>query len=383
MRYWVNAAVVVLAVGVACQSWAQGLDVEPPRKSFRDGPGESGAPAPKPVLSPEQKAALDKAIDTLKAEAADLFELEKETATRPHFARPHPALKIFDETASDEVLGRMNGRFTGKEVEDTYVRWHLMWVYEKKSLDDRYNDGKDLLQLIRRVEDPPGLGVGEREEYAYEPRDLWAKYRSLMSGPGTPQIVVGYPPFQKIISGQAALDQMSPERQAAYAKSVAQAEINRKLAAEIFPKLKRVDFPANVEFNKRLRRARDRLWHVQHIIRQYRGELIYALLKTGNPEMLDRIGEEIERSLKAKSRTAFDMMSFVYLAAFDGVLDRFEVSDRARFGKALERVARQHQEYTDYGPPYPRNFADYAFTAIMSMQLGDPMSRPETVSSKR
>jgi hypothetical protein len=381
--YWVNAAVVVLAVGVACPAWAQGLDVEPPRKSFRDGPGESGAPAPRPVLSPEQKAALDKAIDTLKAEAADLFELEKETATRPQFARPHPALKTFDAAASDEVLGRMNGRFTGKEVEDTYVRWHLMWVYEKKSLDDRYNDGKDLLQLIRRVVDPPGFAIAEKVEFIYEPVELWERYKALMSGPGAPQIVVGYPPFQKVISGQAALDQMSPEQRAAYERAVLQAEANRILAAEIFPKLTRIDYPANVEFNKRLRPTRDRNWRVQHIVRQYRGELIYALLKTGNPEMLDRIGEEIERSLKAKSRTAFDMMSFVYLAAFDGVLDRFDVKDRARFGMALERVARQHQDYTDYGPPYPRNFADYAFTAIMSMQLGDPMSRPETVSSKR
>lgn len=375
--YWVHAVATAIIIAVTSHSVAQqGLDVEPARRSFRDTPDTAVAET-KPELSPAQKQALDKAIETLTAEAKDLLEFEEETKTRQYFSRPHPALKQFDAVAAEDILGRMNGRFTGKEVEDSYVRWHLMWLYEKKPLENRFNDGRDLVQLQRRVTDPEPFNVPDREEYAYEPRDLWAKYRALMSGPGTPQIVVGYPPFQRIISGQAALSQMSAERQAAYAKAVAQAEINRKLAAEIFPKLKRVDFPKNVEFNKRIRRVRDRLNHVRHIIRIYRGELMYALIKTGNPDMLDRVGDEIEHALKTQPRAAFDITSFIYLAAFDGVLDLYEADDLARFGKSLERVARQYKTYTDYGPPYPRNFADYAFTAVESMQLGDPMSIPD------
>ncbi|MCE9590206.1 MAG: hypothetical protein K8S99_06745 [Planctomycetes bacterium] len=377
---WLATALVA---GLTCVSRAQPATTAPATPAAPlsapgvplTGPGApsgSGGSGGAGVVEPT----LDAAVRRLILEAQELLQVEKAIEHPPVFSRPHPILKPFGPASAVPALMAMQGRLTDKPVLDTYVRWHLMEVYKQAYPAARRDKGSILLDLYNHVTEPEPLNIPVKVEYVYVPDDLWQLYRSLISwpGPGTPSVVVGYPPFQRVITGPAALAQMPPEQVTAYRAAVERAnkqwEINKKKAAEIFPKLKRIDYPENVAFNRRLYQAGQRLQTLHYITRSYRSELIYEMLKTGDPKMLNMVGDAIAKHLEKGSLIGFDMMAYVYLAAFDGVLELYSPQDLRTFANGMELIGRRFEGYRSYSG-HTRNFADYAFTLIVSLRAGD------------
>lgn len=326
-----------------------------------------------PTLTP-----LEAAYRKIVAEANDVPQFDKPVTNPPVFGRPHPSLSTLGADEAVAALNLMKGRLTDKPVLDVYVRWHLMHVYKKARPADRRDKGQALLDVYNSILNIDGIGLNYREEYYYDPRDLWEEYKRLMTwpGPGAPSVVVGYPPFQRVVTGSAALAQMPPEQVAAYRRAVdianKQYEINKKKAAEIFPKLKRVDLPENVAWNKRLYAAHIRVRDMQHIARSLRSEVIYELIKTGDPKMLAVVGTLIAKHLEQGSIVGFDLTAYIYLAAFDGVLELYTPAELRTFAGGLEQLARRFEGYRNYSG-HTRNYADYVFTLIATLRAGDEM----------
>lgn len=331
----------------------------------------------KPAATPPSPTQIfDAAVAKIIDEAKDIPEFDNPVKYPVVFSRPHPALSTLGPDSAVPAIRVMTTNITGRPVLDVYVRWHLIQVYKQARPLDRRDKGPDLVNLYKSVVDPDPIPLTYKEEYAYLPRDLWEEYKRLMTWPGPhgPVFTVGYPPFTRQVSGAAALAQMRPEQVAAYRKAVENAnriyEINKKKAAEILKRLKRVDFPENVLWNKRLYAAHIRVREMQYIARSLRAELLYEMLKTGDPRMLNAVGEMISKQLEKGSLVGFDLMAYVYLAAFDGVLELYSPEDLRIFANGMETIARRFNGYRQYSG-HTRDFGDYAFTLIASLREGD------------
>jgi hypothetical protein len=320
-------------------------------------------------LRKEQAAMLEKALEQLKAEAEALDKFE-DTAPKLIFTRPHPAIAQWGADMAVPCLDRMMAKpltreAKGSDYRDTYIRWHLMWVVKKASQEERERTGPRLVKLIKAL--PDGLSAPGKEEYRYEPHDAWNKYVNLVhSG----DVVVGYPPFQQVLNAPASYPHLSPEKVAEVKKNLEEAEAMKNSNA-----FKIITDPNAIKWNARVR-------ELNYLVRQYRGELIYSLLLTGDPEMAKLVMSEIDRQASIKSGTAFDLMAFVYLAAFDGALNLYEQKTLTELSAKLEASARRMEGYMNYSG-VPRNFADYAFHMIYMLRDGGGFIDPKEAERLR
>lgn len=334
-----------------------------------------GAPAPeKPEkpLTPAQEAAANRreqatmvqaAIKQLLAEARELDDL-KQPKTTAVFTRPHPSLKGWGPEMANEALSRMLDSFTGNDYRDTYVRWHLMAVVKTASQSDRRNHGDRLVTLIKKAAAMDDLKAqAEQPEYTPEPADVAAKWWALVH---PMHVVVGYPPFQQLIGPPASFAHMDAAKRQ---KSEADWVVAQTL------KWQNVPNPEAIAFNQRVRQMN---W----VVRQYRGELIYALFFTGDPEMARLITGEIARQANRRSGIALDLMSFLYLAAFDGALNLYPQAVLDEMSKSIEKAAKANEAWISYGGQN-RNFADYAFHMIYMLRDGGGFTIASDMAAKQ
>ncbi|MCC6580983.1 MAG: DUF4159 domain-containing protein [Phycisphaeraceae bacterium] len=288
-------------------------------------------------------AKLDAAVSAIVTEAKVLGEVQEEK-NKPHWSRPHPALKALGPDAALPMLYRMGKDFTSNDYCDTYVRWHLMATVKLATQDDREEAGKQLVTLIRQL--PNELTVQEKREWYDEPPAISAewhkKYYSLRRR-------VGYPPFEKLVDPPDSLNYMTPLEKIEAEKTWAEAQ-------DLRTKWTRTVDKAATAFNYRVRQVR-------HILREYRGELIYELIKTGDPAMLDLVIREIGRQADAKTGNAYDLLNYLYLAAYDGFLNLYPKEVLQRSAAGLEKIGRGHDQYVEFGR-LQRNFADYCFHMV-------------------
>ncbi len=293
--------------------------------------------------------ALESAVKQLTAEAIDVGKY-KDARISPHFERPHPALGGFGPEVALDVLDRMLEPFAGNVYEDTYVRWHLMHVVKLASESDRRQMGSRLVQLVKQM--PETLGISQRSEFRREPEDIAAEFTKIRN---SLRVVIGYPPYQKQIDPPDSFDQMSAKRRV-------EAEVLWKKALKLRERYEVITDHDAVAFNGRIR-------EVNWIVRQYRGELIYALFFTGDPEMVELIISTISAHASRRSVIAFDLMSFGYLAVFDGALDLYEPSFLKKMSNNLKRAAAANDGWNRHKGRH-RNFADFAFHIISLLQDG-------------
>ena len=334
----------------------------PDWNAFNEKPRNFKYPDKKKITSTEQRAMLTKAIEQLKAEAKELDQIV-EPKSPPFMFRPHPALYNLSGEMAGDVLDRMIRPFLGNEYRDTYIRWHLLHVIAKSRQSDRRQMGPKLIELIKKM--PAPLAVTFKEEYIDVPQEVSAEWHKLYA---STHVSVGYPPYQRDYRGEAALPFVTGDR-----KKQMEAAIKRM--AQL--KWERKSFPENIRFNQRVRK-------INWIVRQYRGELIYALLRTGDPQMARKVIREVGRQAKARQTVAFDLLAFMYLAAFDGVMDLYDQGTLRDISKQLEAVARGADFYyvykigDDAPPSYyhlrNRNFADYAFHLVYMLRDMDGIS---------
>lgn len=334
------------------------------------GPAAGSAPAAsdepdKPTMTASENARytkerndkIDAAIRQLRKEADDLDKTEGEVVT-PVFTRPHPELKSFGSDMSMAVLLKMTGRLTGNQFRDTYIRWHLMAVVKKLPEEERVESAKSLQRLVR---DMPDSSVPAKEvpDHHYEPPEIAGKYFSLAN---SGNIVTGYPPFQKVIGPPASYEFMSAAQAAKVKANLAEAALLRGQFQTIIDK-------GAQQRNYRIRQ-------VNHLIRQYRGELIYELLKSGKEDAAIDLMDDIDAMAKRKDPMALDLLSYMYLAVFEGVMGKYQAATLKTMSRKLEASARSNQTYVRYGGQ-DRNFADYAFHLIYLLQDSEGFFEPE------
>lgn len=346
----------VLAAVCAADAAAQLQGVEPATPAAATVAPPAEKPAEGPTASELAKARdqriakLKDAVVQLTKEAQDLDKTEGEVVA-PVFNRPHPALKGLGPDYATLVLNGMTSRFTGNQFRDAYIRWHLMAVVQKMPEDERLDSAGPLRRLVR---DMPDSSVPAKQvpDHRYEPPDIAGKYFSLAN---SGNVVTGYPPFQKVIGPPASYEFMS-------AAQAAKVKANLEEAARL-----RSQFQTIIDKGAQQRNYRIRM--VNHIIRQYRGELIYELLKSGKEDVVIDVMDDIDAMAKRKDPMALDLISYMYLAAFDGVLSRYQADTLQTMSRKLEASARANQTYVEYGGQ-DRNFADYAFHLIYLLQDG-------------
>jgi hypothetical protein len=259
-----------------------------------------------------QKEKLRTAVEALTREANHLedYEQELEEERQPSLPwggndpRPHQTAHGMGAPMAPHVLKRMLDSFTGNLRRDLYIRWHLLHVVKQARPAQRERMGPQLVQLLQKIPGP--LEVELKQVRKHVPEDLWSKYHSLRN---KTHVVTGYPPFQRHHSGRSALEHVGGAKKEKLKKIVEKME---KLREQIEVK---VDEKARA-FNRRVRKLR-------FMARRYRGEVLYEALRTGDPEVLKTVTKEVVNRVTGKDILAFDLLSFMYLAALDGVLNQY------------------------------------------------------------
>jgi hypothetical protein len=300
---------------------------------------------------------LQKAVATLVAEAKQLDNLNQDKAPVV-FSRPHSAVKDWGADMAIPALLRMTDDFTkgkGKRFRDTYVRWHLMHTVKKLPRNQLNKAAVYLGQLTDAIPGP--LRTAYVEEYKRDPESVYGEYTSLVHGPKL-RMKIGYPPFEKYVYAPESFEHMNEKQRAEAAPVWKQAQALRKQYKEVYSPKARV-------FN-------DRIAKVNVLVREYQGEVVYQLVRTGDPNRLKQVFRAINKHARKKdSITGFDLLSYVYLAGIDGYLDQYDTNVRKQMGNALEKTARAVEKQWVLHGVYKRNFADYAFHMVETLKHGD------------
>ena len=312
-----------------------------------DPPGSAPPTSlPNAPASPHHQASADlieAAAKELAAVAAKLpvFKLE---GRPPRLRRPHPAIAALSPDLAKELLERMAKPFTGNAYQDTFIRWHLMWVVKKASPKQIREAGPLLMRLVDRMPEPAALSA--RPEFDFIPRAIYRKWYKFHRRAG---IEVGIPPYEKFYEPPESFQFMTGQR-----LSRAQADLAE--ANKLDGQFKIVIDHDAKAYNRRIR-------FVNWVVRQYRGELIYALIWTGDPKVARAVMGAIERHAATRSGIAFDLLHFLYQAALDGALEQYDQQVRNDMSQRLKSIARANEGWVEYAGQL-RNFADYAFHMV-------------------
>ena len=326
------------------------LAFAPARAASEAEGGNDVATVAAPKATGPNRARIQEGVTRL-IEDAGLIEDFNPKGPLPHLRRPHPALAGWDVSMVGDVLDRMLESFTGNAYRDTYIRWHLMWVVRKCSQQQIRDVGPTLKSLIDRMP-PPVSGAG-RPEYSYEPPGtgeelFWRHYGLSHAG----DITIGIPPFDRTIGPPESFKYMSEAQ-------IAAAKAKMEEAKTLEGTFKRTFDPEARAFNQRIA-------SVNSLIREYRGELIYALIWTGDPKMARQVMKAIDHHARSGSGIAIDLINYFYRAAFSGALEFYDPPLRGQMSKQLKATAKAAERWSSYGG-WERNLADYAFHLVQML----------------
>ena len=354
---------VVVCLGAVVVGWGgQALSADDKEVAGANDKKEAAAAAPgkqdEDRTEPAGREILAAVVEQLIAEAKELDKWKEAVKVSPHLGRPHPALAGLGADDVDRVLARMTGTFTGNIYRDTYIRWHLLHVVYHAPYEKLRGRTRKFVDLLDKV--PPSVRASERSQW--EPHDVWQRWHGLYHSVNA---TTGYPPYQQTIYGPAALP-LLPEAQREAAKQ-------RLAAAEKLRGKWRVN-PHVERYNQRVR------WF-NHTVREYRGELIQCMVRTGDAKALEMIINSVDKNIRGQSMIGFDLISYVYQAAFEGSLSQYDQEVLEKFRKALESVARREERYEAYGG-LKRNFADFAFHLVYMLGHRELLEPPQKPPSK-
>ena len=274
----------------------------------------------------------------------------QEDRVMPVFKRPHPLVQQIKPEQTLRLLQRMTYNITGHRYQDVYIRWHLLWaVKEHMPESDRRQAGQHLVKLLQRLPEP--ISAERRQEYYREPYEHWLQWERIYPHPHEFRALKGYPPFRETIHPPESFKYLGPDKKAEYERRLVEAEEYRKLHP-----FKTIRDEDAILFNRRV-------YDLRFAYRQYIGELVYETLRTGDPRMLDVVMGAIEKLVNQKDGRSYDLLAYMYLAAFDGELEQFPQDALLRTSRQLESLARRNERYENYHGQV-RNFADYSFHMV-------------------
>jgi len=330
------------------------------------------APSVRDCVGADDSGRVDTAFEQLIAEAQHLGSV-KEPEHRAVFSRPHRVVRELEPGDGEEVLRRLGGKLAGDPYGDVYVRWHLMplvhdWLRQQALADEGGTRGPLPSDAVRVLYDlfknMPAESKGKWESpYSDEGKKLNARIRSLRS---QTRVTVGVPPFEKTYSGRAALPHMTEQAR-------------RK--AE--PKVKELEALENKRKQMRDRDidvVNERFSDVTKAFREYRCDLTYGMLQTGDGKALNNVGSAIGSLVRKRQRAGLDLMQMTYRAMHDGYLGRYDDRALASLRGKLTKAgggARKYERYNRGAEPVPRdvkpNMRSFsAYSAHLIGMLEDP-----------
>ena len=322
----------------------------------------------------DRVATLEEVVNQLIAEAKELDEL-KAPSVPPQWKRPHPLLGNWEPQMGEVVLDRLMQKFTGNKYRDNYIRWHLIWVvqrmlearFEQFRINDQHEVPEDigarLMELVRTM--PKEIrGAYRHPWWRYEPEHIAAQYHALRNAT---YIKVGFPPFEREYWGADAVPLHHASRQEEMKQKVAEME-------RLLPLFESIHDHEVVAYNQRIR-------ELNLTVREYRGDLIYAIIQTGDPKRLVMVVREIGKKIDEKQWIGLDLMAYMYLAAFDGYLALYDEELLTDVGKEMKNITRRADTYVHYmrgNEPIPnwvipnqRNFEEYAYHLVELLKTPD------------
>lgn len=328
----------------------------------------AAVPVSAQTTSSQQSAdKLDAVIRRLVAETSDPDILSQHDG----WQRPHRVMASWDADMGQAALQRIGESFTGDDAADVYVRWHLMYPinlmlgrrFEAFRHEGKHEASGDVVRKLFPVFDMIPL---DRRPWA-DPKSTEARAAQdrLDELYELTRVRVGIPPFERTYSGEAALPHMKPQQRRAAQPHIEEIQtIKRTLAG---------DDMQTVEGNAVSNRLSD-------YGRDLRGELVRAMLLSGDPEAPSVVMREVAHQLDARQRAAFDEMDYVYLAGREGCFALYDTRTLNESRRLLNRMTRQYaavftplrgdKQVPSYIAPPRRSFADLAFH--LSMLLDEP-----------
>jgi hypothetical protein len=298
-----------------------------PATNSATAPAKSATvPATRPAAPPAKIPTVDEAVAALIAESAISFSEKNEKHIV--IARPHPAIVGIGPNQANQALKAMRGKLTGEPLRDVYVRYHLMEIVNRALFEAKEPFTQQLIELAPLI--PPDLEIELKPWYAYDPPEVGKRYRFLIDSCA---VRVGFPPFHRRVDAPESFQYMDPQQRA-------KAEAMYAEAQSLKGKFKETESVANHIYNYR------QIW-MNWVIRQYRGELLYAMVAQGDATALDRITDAVVAAAATDPIRATDLISFLNAAYFNGFFGKYDdatvkrVAQKLRSaGAASEKAAR-------------------------------------------
>ncbi len=333
---------------------------------------------------------VDAAFERLIAEAKELGTL-KVPEHRAVFTRPHRVVRELEPGDGTEVLRRLDGKLVGDLYGDTYIRWHLLpvvhdWLHKRAvdSTDDPLP--ADSIKALRHLfEDMPAEAKTRFESpLSKEGKRIESRLVGLRS---QTTVIVGVPPFEKRYSGRAALPHMTPSA--------------RRRAEPIVKQLEALQNQLKQMRSREVDKLNERYREMAKAFREYRGDLAYAMVQTGEGKALGDVGSAVVLLIRKRQRAGFDLMRSTYRAMHDGYLGRYDDRALGLLRTKLRKAAAGAQKYERYNRgdealpthvrPKMRSFGVYAahligllespgrvrgFTLANRIEAGEPVLVP-------
>ncbi len=322
---------------------------------------------------------IDAAFEQLINEANDLGTV-KQPEHRANFKRPHRAVRALKAQDGPVILERMAGKLAGDDYGDTYIRWHLMpaietWLGSRATSADESSDASLTVQQVKIIQDlfrsmPPEAEPRYVSPYSDEGKEINKRLAQLRA---KTRITVGVPPFEKTYSGRAALPHMTPAA--------------RKKAEPIVEEIDRLQDQVKGMRDRDIEQVNERYREVAKAMREYRFDLGYMMVQSGNQKLLNDVGSAVGTLIRRRQRAGFDVTQAIYKAMHDGYLNQYDDRALASLRENLMKTAASTRSYETYlrgNEPMPyyiqpelRCYAGYVY------QLTDLLAEPTRLRAFR
>jgi hypothetical protein len=143
-------------------------------------------------------------------------------------------------------------------------------------------------------------------------------------------VVTGFPPFQTVIGPPASFATMDADKRKKCEAMYAEALTLQNKFTTI------VDREAQIWNNY--------LGWIWWMHRQYRGELAYVMIQSGDNKMFEAVIEEIGRYAKPNPGICEDLILFMNAAWMNGELAQYDKAELKRVSKALKQALASYAE---------------------------------------
>jgi hypothetical protein len=158
--------------------------------SFATAPQGPSAKAP---ASSTSHPDLEQAIEQLTKEANSLETIHT-SETIKLLARPHPAVAGLKQTTLAQLAERICERFTGNELKDTYIRYHLIYPLTQADRTALAPLAGKLVEMVKYL--PVEMTFDSRPQVTFDPPDIGKRYEEVES---RCRVVIGFPPFERTV----------------------------------------------------------------------------------------------------------------------------------------------------------------------------------------